>query len=149
MFNRNATVSEVMTREVMFIRPDDTMQKVAEIFGSKSFHHLPVVDDEGKIVGVVSSTDFHMLEDHFTLFKKREAVSLNTAIMRSMLVSEVMSTKLATIAPTDTLESAVGIFRENLFHALPVVDNKKKLLGIITPFDIMVWAFRPDAMSVE
>ncbi len=138
-----------MTRNVVSLRPDDTMQKVAEIFGSNNFHHLPVIDEKGKVLGIVSSTDFHMLEDHFTLFKKHEAVSLNTAIMRSMLVSEVMSTKVATLSPEDTVECAVGIFRENLFHALPVVDSHKKLLGIITPFDIMVWTFRPEAMAVE
>ena len=135
-----------MTIDVLTVSPETTMDKVADIFATHSFHHLPVVNEDGAVAGIISSTDRHMLEDHFTLFKQKDCTDANRAILRSLLAKEVMAKKLATVRPDDTLDYAVDIFRENLFHALPVVDAQKKLIGIITPYDIMTWAFRQEPL---
>ncbi len=129
-----------MTTDVKTVHPNDTMDKVADLFKSNYFHHLPVVE-HGKVIGMVSSTDFHMLEDHFTLFNNRKSEAVNQAIMRSMLVKDVMTKQIASISPNDTLEFAAGIFRENLFHAMPVADDNKNFLGIITTYDLMNYAY--------
>lgn len=148
MFNRKAPVSQAMTSEVKCVHPDTTMDKVAEIFETHNFHHVPVTDADGKVLGIISSTDWHRLEDHFTLFKTQESTTLNKKIMRTLLAKEVMTKQLASVRADDSLEYAVDIFRENLFHALPVVNNEKKLIGILTPFDLMVWAFRQEPMEI-
>ena len=82
-----------------------------------------------------------MLEDHFTLFNNKNSEAMNQAIMRSLLVKDVMTRQVATISPNDTVEFAAGIFRENLFHALPVADSQKNFLGIITPYDLLNYAY--------
>lgn len=140
MFDKKAKVSQIMTTEVKTVRSSDTMEKVAELFKSHYFHHLPVVD-YGKVVGIISSMDYHMLEDHFTLFNNKNSEAMNQAIMRSLLVKDVMTRQVATISPNDTVEFAAGIFRENLFHALPVADSQKNFLGIITPYDLLNYAY--------
>lgn len=140
MFDKKAKVSQVMTTEVCTVRSNDTMDKVADLFKANYFHHLPVVD-YGKVVGIVSSTDYHMLEDHFTLFSNQNSESINNAIMRSLLVKDVMTRQVAVIRPDDTVEFAASIFRENLFHALPVTDGQRNFLGIITPFDLLNFAY--------
>ena len=129
-----------MTTEVKTVRSSDTMDKVAELFKSNYFHHLPVVD-YGKVVGIISSMDYHMLEDHFTLFNNKNSESMNDAIMRSLLVKDVMTKQVATVSPDATVEFAAGIFRENLFHALPVADSQKNFLGIITSYDLLNYAY--------
>jgi len=140
MFDRFEKVKTIMTKDVATVHPNDSMEKVADLFTSKNFHHLPVVNF-GKIVGIISSTDFHMLEDHFTLFNNKNSTSMNSAIMRSLLVKDVMTKQLVTVAPEDTLDFAAGIFRENLFRALPVADSEKNFQGIITMYDLMNYAY--------
>jgi acetoin utilization protein AcuB len=140
MFDKKAKVNQIMTTNVQTVHPNDTMDMVADLFKSNSFHHLPVVDF-GKIMGIVSSTDYHMLEDHFTLFNNKNSEAMNKAIMRSMLVKDVMTKQIVIISPDDTVEFAAGIFRENLFHAMPVADSKKNFIGIITTYDLLNFAY--------
>jgi CBS-domain-containing membrane protein len=104
--------------------------------------------DYGKVVGIISSTDYHMLEDHFTLFNNKNSENVNEAIMRSMLVKDVMAKQIVVISPDDTVEFAAGIFRENLFRAMPVADKEKNFLGIITPFDLMNYAYADVPMEI-
>ena len=140
MFDKKAKVSQIMTTEVKTVQSNDTMDKVGELFKSNSFHHLPVVD-HGKLAGIISLMDYHMLEDRFTLFNNEKSKAMNEAIMRSLLVKDVMTKQVATLRPDDTVEFAAGIFRENLFHALPVTDKDKNFLGIITPYDLLNYAY--------
>ena len=90
---------------------------------------------------MVSYTDYLKLLHGFTLFKTRKSDEYNDAILRSLLVKEVMTKQLATLKPEDTLEMAAGFFRENLFHALPVVDDDNMLVGIITTYDLINYAY--------
>ena len=76
-----------------------------------------------KVIGIVSKSDYLKLLHGFTLFKTHKSEEYNDAIMRSLLIKEVMTKQVATINPEDTIELAAGFFRENLFHALPVVDQ--------------------------
>ena len=63
-------VSAVMTKEVISIHTQDAMTKVAVLFRTHRIHHLPVVDDDNKVLGIVSKEDYLLLCDHFTMFKK-------------------------------------------------------------------------------
>lgn len=128
-----------MSTPVITVGPDDTMKRVQDIFRMNNIHHLPVVV-EGKVIGILSKSDYLRLLHGFTLFKTEKSTEYNDAIMRSLLVGEVMTKQVATLAPDDTLEMAAGFFRENLFHALPVV-SKGKLVGILTTFDLITFAF--------
>ena len=139
MKDKTTTVGQIMTTPVITVSPDDTMSKVQDIFRMNNIHHIPVVD-KGKVVGIISKSDYFRLLHGFTLFRTEKSNEYNDAIMRSLLVGEVMTKQVATLNPEDSLEMAAGFFRENLFHALPVVD-KGKLVGIITTFDLITYAF--------
>lgn len=137
----STTISAVMTTEVRTITPEATMAIVQELFRTHSIHHLPVVEND-QVVGMVSKTDYLMLLHGFTLFNTKESRDFNQVVLTTLTVREVMSKKVATINPEDTLEMAAGIFRENRFHALPVVEkHSKKLVGIITVMDLLNFAF--------
>lgn len=142
MIDPSLKVSQLMTTEVIFVRPDDPMTKVDEIFRSNNIHHLPVLDSEGVVVGIVSKTDYYKVLHGFTLFRTERSEEFNKAILRSLLVSEVMTKQVAKLHPDDTVMVAAGYFRENLFHALPVVDEEGKLVGILSSFDLLNYAYR-------
>lgn len=130
-----------MTRDVISVSPNDNMTVVDEIFKKNNIHHIPVIDDNGKVVGVVSSTDYNKLLNSFTFFINQKKDSYNTAIMRSMLVEDVMTKHVATLQSDSTVMIAAGIFKENLFHAIPVVDKSGKLEGIVTTYDLLNYAY--------
>lgn len=142
---KSMQVGQIMTTEVIFLGPNDTMDKVQKIFRAHNIHHIPIIDQE-KVVGIISKSDYLKLLHGFTLFKTHKSEEYNDAIMRSLLVKEVMTRQVATINPDDTIELAAGFFRENLFHALPVVDQNGSLVGIITTFDLLNYAFNEPSL---
>ncbi len=146
MFDRTTSIASIMTRNVFFVHPSDTMQRVDELFKLHNIHHIPVIDENSRVVGILSKVDYLKILHGFTLFKTEKSQEYNKAILRSLLVEEVMTKQVATLQPEDTVDVAAGYFRENLFHAIPVVDRQKKLVGILTTFDMMNFAFREPAL---
>jgi CBS domain-containing protein len=146
MIDRTATIASIMTRNVYFVHPSDAMQRVDEIFTTNNIHHIPVLDDESRVVGIISKADYLKVLHGFTLFKTEKSQEYNKAILRSLLAGEVMTKQVASLNPDDTVEIAAGYFRENLFHAIPVVDHQKKLVGIVTTFDMLNYAFMEPAL---
>lgn len=143
--DKTMQIGQIMTTEVIFLRPNDTMDRVQQIFKTHNIHHIPIIDDD-KVVGIISQVDYLKLLHGFTLFKTHKSEEYNNAIMRSLLVKEVMTKQVATISPDDTIDLAAGFFRENLFHALPVVDKNGSLVGIITTFDLLNYAFNEPSL---
>ena len=130
-----------MTKEIISVHPDDTMEAVQEIFDKHTFHHVPVVKD-GKVVGIISRSDYDKLCHSFTLFNSNSSRRYNDALMKSLLVVEVMSTQLATLREEDTVLTAAAFFRENLFHAIPIINSERELVGIVTTYDLLNFAFK-------
>ena len=90
---KNISISEIMTREVICVSPSDNMTVVDEILKKNNIHHVPVVDSDEKVVGLVSSTDYNKLLNTFTFFTNDKSDTYNEAIMRSLLVEDVMTKK--------------------------------------------------------
>ncbi len=141
-FNRDIPVERLMTTNIITLGPDDTLIKVDEIFRTNHFHHLPIVDKEGQLLGIISKVDFYKMEDSFTIFNTVKARHTNARIFQSIHAQEIMSKQLATLHPEDTAMTAMGMFRENLFHAIPIVDEEKKLVGLLTTYDLLTYAFQ-------
>jgi acetoin utilization protein AcuB len=144
--DKTVTVGQIMTTNVITVSPEDTMEKVQKIFRTNNIHHIPVVDGK-KIIGIISKSDYLKLLHGFTLFKTHKSEEYNDAIMRSLLVKEVMIKQVAVLNPGDSLDMAAGFFRENLFHALPIVDEQTgELVGIVTTYDLLSFAYSEPSM---
>ncbi|MEM6377934.1 MAG: CBS domain-containing protein, partial [Bacteroidota bacterium] len=137
---------DIMTIEVISIQPRDTMDKVDQIFETHSIHHIPVVE-LGRVVGMISKSDYYQILHGFTLFKAPVSKTYNDAVLRSLLVREVMTKQVACLGPQDTLAKAADYFRENLFHAIPIVDEDGQLMGILSTYDLLTYCF--NGASVE
>ncbi len=144
--NINMKVGDIMTTDVLTLGPNETMDKVQDVFKKYNIHHIPIVENN-KVRGIISKTDYLKVLHGFTLFKTQKSDSYNNAILRSLLTSEVMTQQVATLNPEDTLEIAAGFFKENLFHALPVVDEAGNLVGIITTYDLINLAFSASTIT--
>jgi len=144
----NTAIKDIMTDTVITVQPNDTMDHVQEVFERKTIHHLPVVSPKGKVVGMISKSDYLKLLHGFTLFKAQKSAEYNKAILRSLLVEEVMTKQVATLKADDSLLMAAGYFRENLFHAIPIVDDDHSLIGILSTYDLISFAFRDAKLNV-
>jgi CBS domain-containing protein len=142
----NKTIADVMTQTVICLQPRDTMDKVDQIFKTRNIHHIPVVEDQ-KVVGMISKSDYHQILHGFTLFKAPVSKTYNEAVLRSLLVREVMTQQVITLHPEDGLETAADHFRKNLFHAIPIVDAEGKIMGILSTYDLISFCFSSVQMN--
>lgn len=139
---RNTKISELMTTELICLNPNDTLERVSELFRKHKFHHIPVIDPERKVLGMISKGDFLAVSNAFPLFNEEKRKEANERIFQSLLVEDVMTRQIATLHPDDTLEFAAGYFRENLFHALPVLNKEDKLVGLLSTYDVLIHFFK-------
>jgi CBS domain-containing protein len=130
----NEPVSSIMTRNLITVGKDDSLQVIGDIFSSHRIHHIPVVEND-ELIGLVTTYD---------LFKSGKSKS----DYGSTKVSEVMTTKLATLESNSKVGTACEVFLENLFHALPITDGKK-LVGIVTSFDVLKYVHRKEYPNQE
>ena len=140
-FDRNIRVSKLMTSEVVSVGPNDNLLKVESIFDANSFHHIPVVNSDNRVLGMISKADINKVQHSLTIFNTREAKKHNQSFMHAILASEIMSKNTAMLRQDDSALVAVGIFRENFFHAMPVVDKDGKLAGMLTTYDLLTYAY--------
>jgi acetoin utilization protein AcuB len=122
-----------MTNNPVRLSPYDPLVKVKSIFEKMNIHHIPVVD-EGKLVGIVSKADFLFFKRGFNntnVIQKMEEIRLNNYV-----VKDIMTSGLAKLEPDDKINVALEIFKKNIFHAIPVVQDGR-LVGILTTHDII------------
>jgi len=126
-------VSELMTKELITVNPADKLISVRKIFDENRIHHIPVVRFR-KIVGIISKSD--LLYFMKGLGNVNNPIDLNQGRLLITKAQDIMTTGLAKLAPTDRINVALEIFRENILHAIPVVKNDE-LVGILTTHDII------------
>jgi len=146
------TVSSVMTRKVKTVRPDTSLDVAMDLMMAKDISHLPVVDDAGALVGILSKTDVVRryfvdgdTETSDVRINERRGVSYamgggfheDTAVNRT--VAELMSTKVRTVVDSAPLVEAAISMAKYRVHGLPVVSQKNALVGFLSTFDIVDW----------
>ena len=131
--NLVAPVSAIMTKSLITVSPDDPVKVVKDIFEKNKIHHIPVVR-LNKIVGIISKSDFSAyysgMSRHF------EDRFINDTLLQLHKAEEIMTKRLAKVESTDQIAVVIEVFKENILHALPVVDNDE-LVGIVTIHDII------------
>ena len=127
----NERLQTIMTTDVITLNPDNTLGDARNIFLEKHIHHIPVVDANNKLVGMVTSWDI------FKLGKSAEEYA-------SIKVSDLMTRKLATLEPDSHLGAAAEVLMIHLFHAIPIVNDDRELKGIVTTYDLLKYAFRKE-----
>ncbi len=116
-------VGQFMTTKLLTVRPDDSMDLAASIMDWKRVRHVPVENDEGELVGLVS---------HRSILKK----IVDGDDHKATAISEIMNEKPLFAEPKTTTVEAIQIMRDKRISCLPVVDNGK-LAGVITEYDLI------------
>jgi CBS domain-containing protein len=143
----NLTAADVMSRDVVTVRPNDTLRHAAQIMLDRAVSGLPVVDAEGHVLGIVSERDLIHLDEAAEkrarwwldiLAEGEELAPDFLAAINGMnrSVSKVMRTDLITVTESTPLrEVAALIARENIRRVLVMRDGK--LAGIVARRDLV------------
>ena len=130
-------VRDIMTTPVHTVDMDDTMLTVMRLFDREHFHHV-VVLERSRVLGVVSDRDILKVISPFVGKRMMErSQDLNTLKKR---VHQIMSRDLVPIGPDETIAEAADKMLSERISCLPVVDESRSLLGIVTIRDFVVWA---------
>ena len=132
-----ARVADVMTREVATVAPATPVKEIARVLAQRRVSALPVVDLEGRVVGVVSEADLLLKEGRGALAdppRRFEAASRRAqrAKAGATVAAELMTAPALTIAPEASVADAARLMRERGVKRLVVVDDHDRLAGIIT-----------------
>lgn len=115
-------VEEWMTRNVVCITQDKTIQDCVDLMKKHSIRHLPVVQD-GRLIGLVTEGDLRQV--------------FLASLIEELTITDVMIRDPITVSPDTEIEDAARVIYYNKIGGLPVVDEDDKVLGIITVADIL------------
>ena len=142
-------VADVMTTQVVSVRPDTGYQRVADLLVRHAISAVPVVDAQGSVLGVVSEADLlpklnypDRVPAHPLLSRRRRAANRRAL---GDTAGDLMTSPAETVAATATLAQAARRLEAARVRRLPVVDDAGRLVGIVSRRDLVRLYARPDA----
>lgn len=126
-------VGRIMHTDLITVSPSTSLEDANILVKKKQIDHLLVVNDSGKLVGIISDRDLKQYwASPATTLSNHE---LNY-LLQQVLVEMIMVKAVETVSPDTTIERAALIMQEKDINALPVMENDE-LVGIITSTDVM------------
>ncbi|MCB4792048.1 MAG: CBS domain-containing protein [Elusimicrobia bacterium] len=115
---------DIMTKNVITISPDATLADVAELLDAKKITGVPVVDGEGKVIGVITEKDILNFAFQFV------------TNLHATRVKEAMTVKVVSFTSDTDIDKISECFTKSLFRRVPIIDDGK-LVGILSRRDII------------
>ena len=141
----SATVKDVMTAEVVTVRQETTFKEMAAVLRRYRVSALPVVDDAGRVIGVVSEADLlakEVLADPGVVAELLRRQDVRKA--EGLTAGDLMTRPAVTAAPGDPVEQAARMMHFMRVKRLPVVNSGGRLVGIVSRSDVLAVFDRPD-----
>jgi CBS domain-containing membrane protein len=130
---RERLVRDLMTEKVHALSPKDDLASLYDLMDSRRVRHVPIVDSEGEIVGLVTDRDL----SRSALGAVEELpLSVERDILRRRRIRDIMATEPDVIEPDASLREAAEMLLENKVGCLPVAE-RLHLVGIITEADFV------------
>lgn len=142
------TAKDIMTRDVVTVTPDTDVNAAAKILLEKDFNGLPVLDEQGRLVGVLCQSDLVVqqrefpLPSFFTLLGGFVALTSLSQLQRAVdkiaatKVSQAMTTDPISVTPDTPVNKLADLMVDNKFHTIPVLEDNK-LVGVVGKKDIL------------
>ena len=139
-------VRDWMSSDVITIGPEMTLPQTHQLMAKEEIRRLPVVDKEGRLIGIVSLGDVRSSEPS-------PATSLSVCelnyLLTTLTVGKIMTPHPFAISPDATLAEAARMMLEHRISGLPVVDEERHVIGIITESDIFAMVVLHEWGSAE
>jgi len=151
-------VKEIMRKRVITVKESTTLRELIEIFDKYTFHTLPVVDKENKVVGIVAFEDIlKVFEPHPSYImdmlrrtplweeygiKDFLEIDIPPEIGILCVAEDLMNTNVITTTEEATIIEVCSLMKLNKLRRIPVVDKERRLVGIVSLFDIILAIFK-------
>ncbi len=136
-------VKDLMSRQVLTIEASDSCLEAVARMHRARVRHLPVVNREGALVGVVTDRDLRHHLFSAQVYKDLGAIPVDR-LLQAAPVAQIMSTPVISAGPEDELMDAARFMLEEKVGSLPVVE-RGRVIGIITETDLLRQICRADA----
>jgi CBS domain-containing protein len=141
-------IREIMTQDAISVHEDVPISEIAEIISSKRIHGVPVVDNDNKVIGIITETDFFSKDSANMVYMPSLIDFMNRGklnyteeekeVIKEVLnakAKDIMTSKCENISPDMELEDFIKLIKEKSFNSYPVTDENGFLLGIMTIAD--------------
>ena len=142
------TVADIMSTEVITLAPETEIAKAAQTLLDNRINGAPVVDDAGKLVGILCQSDliaqqkklpiptlFTFLDGIIQLSSTKQ-IEKQVRKIAALTVSDAMTSKAITVQPDTGIDTVAALMVDSNFHTLPVVEGEK-LVGVIGKEDVL------------
>ena len=126
-------VREVMTPDPLTVQPDDTLRTAQERMSECACRRLPVVDENGRLVGIITDRDVRLALNSPLVLRERWQDDM---LINQTTVEVCMTPDPVVVAPDSPLQDAADMLLQRKISGLPVVDGDR-LVGIVTVTDLL------------
>jgi CBS domain-containing protein len=143
-------IKDLMTKNVIGVKPTDTVNHVADMLAEHHFTGVPVMDDSKKLLGLISERDFIASDSKIYLptyiklltefdFIKHDEKRLSPAVQNiiNATASDIMNTEPVTADEEMDIEALANLFGQKRVNPIPVVDANNIVVGIISRSDLI------------
>ena len=127
-------VENIMTREVLYVAPDASFSQVSEIMRLKKVRHVPVVDKDQRLVGIISHRDVQRAQPSMITTLDVGEVKY---LLSKITAADIMHKSVVSCLPSTQIEEAARLMRPKKLGCLTVVDEQGRLVGIVTSVDLL------------
>ncbi len=128
------SVRDLMTDKIFALRADDDIQMARDLMDERNVRHVPVVDEDRNLVGLVSERDLLR-----SMYPSTSELPVGTqhAVLKRVKVSAIMTRDVETVEPDDDLAAAAQVMLDNKYGCVPVVVDGGRVEGILTESDFV------------
>jgi acetoin utilization protein AcuB len=128
-------IARHMTTPALTVSPDALLPEVRNIMNSRHFRHLPVVDEQQRLIGMITDRDLRSAYPSSILSEdKRQAILEN---VEKTPVRSIMARNLISLTPLATLDDALYLLSKEKIGMLPVIDEEQHVIGVFSVQDLM------------
>jgi len=139
---------DIMTKEVISVKSQDLVEDVIKILMEKNISGVPVVDDEERVIGIVTEGDliyrskklriptFFSILDGYVFLESTKTIEKQLKKMVGYRVEDVMTTEVISVEDDQTVEAVATIMTKEKINRVPVIKDNR-LVGIISRRDII------------
>lgn len=128
-------IYEHMTPKPVTVTPDQTVAEAIDILQQYNIRHLPVVDDQGVLLGILSDRDLRSARPS-SVAQSKERGTVEEQVNNTP-IAVLMTRDCLFLVPNATLDDALLLFQSRKIGALPVVNEEEKVVGVFTTADLM------------
>jgi|SRR5690554_3615488 len=127
-------VAQIMSKDLKTLTKSQSLYEAEKLFKKHKIRHLPVVDDDHIMVGVLSYSD--LLKISYADVTEGEE-DVESIVYDMFSIAQVMAKVPVTVTPDTSIREVIKILAKQTFHSLPVVEKDGALVGIVTTTDLL------------